>query len=105
MLLISDILGPAQPGPPTASNTLGNLLSGKIEVLRRRKLQDGRVKLKLSLLGVVVERCHVCLSQFKDAEWAVLLPCFHSFHSACLQSWLSRSRTCPLCRNVLDTFT
>ena len=78
LLLVSDILGPAPPGPSVPSHTLADLPVGKIEVVRRRKLQDGRVKLKLSLLGVMVERCYICLSQFKDTEWAVLLPCFHS---------------------------
>ncbi|KAF8578979.1 hypothetical protein K439DRAFT_1416674 [Ramaria rubella] len=104
LLLVSDILGPAQLGSESSSpsSIVHDLPMGKIEVMRRRKLQDGRVKLKLSLFGVVVDRCHVCLSQFKDAEWAVLLPCLHSYHSACLQSWLARSRTCPLCRISLN---
>lgn len=26
------------------------------------------------------------------------LPCGHSFHPACLSSWLARNPTCPLCR-------
>jgi hypothetical protein len=38
------------------------------------------VKLKLSLLGVAVNNCGVCLSQFRNEEWAVLGPqCLHAF--------------------------
>lgn len=54
-------------------------LVGRIELDRRRVLKDGRAKLKLSLLGVVVEKCGICLSQFKDGEVAALGPdCQHS---------------------------
>ena len=46
---------------------------------RRRVLKDGRVKLKLSLLGVSVDRCGVCMSQFRRDERAALTPeCKHS---------------------------
>ncbi|KZS96269.1 hypothetical protein SISNIDRAFT_407591 [Sistotremastrum niveocremeum HHB9708] len=77
---------------------------GKIEVKRRRETRDGRVKIKLSLLGVPVDRCGICLSQFKADAWAVLLPtCQHSFHADCIKSWLRRSLTCPLCRISLDS--
>lgn len=76
-MVLSEIIGAALP-PPGPVEIVGDLPVGKIEVMRRRKLQDGRVKLKLSLLGVVVDRCGVCLSQFKDAEWAALLPCLHA---------------------------
>ena len=53
--------------------------TGKVEVTRRRVLKDGRVKLKLSLLGVAVDRCGVCMSQFRRDERAALTPeCKHS---------------------------
>ncbi len=52
---------------------------GKVEVTRRRVLKDGRVKLKLSLLGVAVDRCGICMSQFRCDERAALTPvCKHS---------------------------
>ncbi|KAI1785074.1 hypothetical protein LXA43DRAFT_856555, partial [Ganoderma leucocontextum] len=77
--------------------------TGKIEVARRRVLKDGRVKLKLSLLGVAVDRCGVCMSQFRRDERAALTPvCKHSFHEACLQKWLRESRVCPICRMALS---
>jgi hypothetical protein len=47
-------------------------LAGRIDVERRRVTKDGRVKLKMSLLGVAVDRCGICLSQFKGGEWAAL---------------------------------
>ncbi|KAH7905952.1 hypothetical protein BJ138DRAFT_1016970, partial [Hygrophoropsis aurantiaca] len=76
---------------------------GKVEVERRRVTRDGRVKLKLSLLGLVVDKCSICLSQFRDKESGVLgAKCQHTFHEKCLRGWLARNQTCPLCRERLD---
>jgi len=45
---------------------------GEVELVRRRVTQDGRVKLKMSLLGVAVEKCAICMTQFKDGDGAIL---------------------------------
>ena len=80
LLLVSEVMGPAvarRSGCPVEKQTVP--YTGKIEVKRRRVLKDGRVKLKLSLLGVPVDRCGVCLSQFRKEEDAALTPvCKHS---------------------------
>lgn len=43
--------------------------------------------------------CPVCQDYFRDP---VILPCSHSFCSACLQSWFASSqrRNCPVCKAV-----
>ncbi|KAJ7760779.1 hypothetical protein B0H14DRAFT_2225344, partial [Mycena olivaceomarginata] len=70
-------------------------LTGGIEVQRRRTTKDGRVKLKLALLGIAVDRCGICMTQFKKAERARLSErCRHAFHDRCLARWVVRSRTC-----------
>lgn len=77
---MSEVLGPAArpvPSAPAEKQTVP--FTGTVEVKRRRVLKDGRVKLKLSLLGVPVDRCGVCLSQFRKDERAALTPvCRHS---------------------------
>jgi len=76
---------------------------GEVELVRRRVTRDGRVKLKLSLLGVPVEKCAICMTQFKDGDEGILgASCKHAFHEKCLETWLDRSQTCPLCRERLD---
>lgn len=43
--------------------------------------------------------CVVCLSLFEEDEDVRVLPrCCHSFHAACIDSWLLLHSTCPLCR-------
>jgi hypothetical protein len=89
----------------TSGTFTSNLTSSKlqlhpIQVQRRRITKDGRVKLKLVLLGVGVDKCGICFTQFKDGDMAALgsSGCQHAFHGKCLNSWYTRSRTCPLCR-------
>uniref|UniRef100_A0A803L789 RING-type domain-containing protein n=1 Tax=Chenopodium quinoa TaxID=63459 RepID=A0A803L789_CHEQI len=50
--------------------------------------------------------CVVCLEGF-DAEkedncggFKVLEQCGHKFHGSCIDEWLSKHKTCPICRGV-----
>jgi len=40
--------------------------------------------------------CIICLSDFKNGDQVVQLPCNHTFHSECISKWLAKSRHCPL---------
>ncbi|GKV06669.1 hypothetical protein SLEP1_g18529 [Rubroshorea leprosula] len=43
--------------------------------------------------------CSVCLSKFEDIEILRLLPkCKHAFHINCIDRWLEKHSSCPLCR-------
>ncbi|EOY30701.1 RING/U-box superfamily protein, putative [Theobroma cacao] len=48
--------------------------------------------------------CAVCLSKFEDIEILRLLPkCKHAFHIGCIDRWLERHSSCPLCRQKINT--
>jgi len=49
-------------------------------------------------------RCVVCLAEFaKDDKLSQVVGCGHFCHVGCLQPWLKRAPTCPICRcNVND---
>jgi predicted amidophosphoribosyltransferase len=32
----------------------------------------------------------------------VVLPCMHAFCSACIQQWMQKVKTCPICRQDLQ---
>ncbi|KAJ9160358.1 hypothetical protein P3X46_025766 [Hevea brasiliensis] len=53
--------------------------------------------------NVVVEaECCICLGVFEDGDKVKVLPeCHHSFHSECVDRWLSARSNCPLCRASL----
>ncbi|XVE99798.1 hypothetical protein REPUB_Repub03eG0232000 [Reevesia pubescens] len=43
--------------------------------------------------------CCICLGVFEDGEKVKVLPtCNHSYHSECVDRWLSAESSCPLCR-------
>ncbi|XP_058216615.1 E3 ubiquitin-protein ligase ATL42-like [Rhododendron vialii] len=47
--------------------------------------------------------CAVCLSKFEDVEVLRLLPkCKHAFHIDCIDEWLGRHSSCPLCRHKIS---
>ncbi|WVZ68906.1 hypothetical protein U9M48_017782 [Paspalum notatum var. saurae] len=44
--------------------------------------------------------CSICLSEYRDGEMLRVMPeCRHGFHVACLDAWLRRSASCPVCRS------
>ncbi|KAH9930473.1 uncharacterized protein BXZ73DRAFT_77917 [Epithele typhae] len=78
LLLVSEVIGSAA-GPRSKPRKSGNVpYTGVVEVTRRRVLKDGRVKVKMALLGVPVSSCTICQSQFRREERAALAPtCKH----------------------------
>ncbi|EXC75523.1 E3 ubiquitin-protein ligase ATL42 [Morus notabilis] len=48
--------------------------------------------------------CVVCLSKFEDVEVLRLLPnCKHAFHVNCIDNWLEKHSSCPLCRQKVSS--
>lgn len=45
--------------------------------------------------------CAVCLCHLAEGEEARRLPCNHLFHKQCIDSWLSKSLQCPVCRQAV----
>ncbi|XP_023513497.1 RING-H2 finger protein ATL5-like [Cucurbita pepo subsp. pepo] len=51
-------------------------------------------------------QCSICLSEYEEKEVLRIIPkCGHSFHLSCIDVWLRKQSTCPVCRLPLqDTF-
>lgn len=44
--------------------------------------------------------CAICLETYEDGDSLTGLPCRHSFHTECIQPWLSgKSALCPMCKS------
>lgn len=55
-----------------------------------RKFREGEEK---------IERCAICVDDFKDGDMLRVLPCEHAFHRECIDEWLvNHSAVCPLCK-------
>ncbi|VFQ91793.1 unnamed protein product [Cuscuta campestris] len=47
--------------------------------------------------------CPICLQEFENGEYGRALPsCKHTYHLQCIDQWLIRHGTCPICR--MDVF-
>ena len=96
--LISEFLGPAQPVAATPLQ-LASLSVGMIECDSRRVTREGKIKQKLSCVGVRVDKCPICLTQFRENQRAVILDqCGHVLHEQCAKGLFRVDRRCPVCR-------
>ncbi|GAB4861837.1 hypothetical protein Ancab_037093 [Ancistrocladus abbreviatus] len=51
-------------------------------------------------------QCSICLGEYQEKEELRIMPkCGHNFHLSCIDVWLSKQCTCPVCRlPVRDSF-
>lgn len=42
--------------------------------------------------------CSICQEEYARGDWLYILPCNHTFHRACVESWFREHNTCPMCR-------
>ena len=47
------------------------------------------------------KKCSICLEDFKIGTKIIYLPCFHFYHSKCIEQWIKNSNKCPLCKNEI----
>lgn len=48
------------------------------------------------------EQCFICMDNYKVHELKRILPkCSHSFHKKCVDKWLKKRSSCPVCRDEL----
>ncbi|XP_051144094.1 RING-H2 finger protein ATL22-like [Andrographis paniculata] len=47
--------------------------------------------------------CSICLEGYcPEEQLRSIAKCQHSFHAQCIEQWLSKSTTCPVCRTILS---
>ena len=52
----------------------------------------------VSKLPDELRTCCVCLEEVRKHQTVRTLPCLHTFHSECVEEWLSKKKVCPLCQ-------
>lgn len=48
------------------------------------------------------KECVICMIDFEIKDKIKCLPCMHTFHQSCIDSWLVRSLICPSCMEPVD---
>ena len=49
-------------------------------------------------------KCSICYEHVPAIDSSVL-PCGHSFHKGCIDTWVLKSATCPMCRAAVPRMT
>ncbi|KAF9597837.1 hypothetical protein IFM89_021922 [Coptis chinensis] len=49
------------------------------------------------------EPCAVCLDEYLIGVDVTVMPCSHMYHKHCIEPWLKKTNTCPLCRLEMPT--
>ncbi|KAL1299512.1 hypothetical protein HN51_044056 [Arachis hypogaea] len=48
------------------------------------------------------DECAICLEDFEDGQCCQVFPvCKHMYHSNCIDNWLQKNVTCPICRSCI----
>jgi hypothetical protein len=51
---------------------------------------------------IINENCLICMEKYKIQEFKRLLPnCKHCFHKKCIDKWLKKNASCPICRDKI----
>jgi len=51
---------------------------------------------------VIGKSCLICMEEYKEGMFKRLLPkCKHFFHKKCIDKWLKKNASCPICRDIL----
>jgi len=106
---------PGQPGQPGQSGPAGPLgifgaLLGMLSGFHGME-ERGLEKETLDSLPLVTynkemfknvdeesKSCPICLEQFEDGNEVRFLWCIHRFHKNCVDQWLDKHTTCPICK-------
>lgn len=77
--------------------------------LRRHRLPKSMLK-KLPILKytknseIANETCVICIEDFVEGDKVRVLPCKHSYHTHCIDPWLTENRrVCPICKRKVFT--
>ena len=97
---------PGQEGPMSLFGTLMGLLGGFPGAQERgldKEALEGLplVKYDNEMFKNVEEEsksCPICLEHFEDGNEVRFLWCIHRFHKNCVDQWLEKHTTCPICK-------
>ena len=51
---------------------------------------------------IIGTNCLICMDEYKEGTFKRCLPkCKHYFHKKCIDKWLKKNASCPVCRDIL----
>jgi len=70
---------------PTSKDLLKNVVRSKY---KPDELEDGNAE------------CVICMMEYQPNDETIQLPCDHRhfFHASCIENWLKKNNSCPMCK-------
>lgn len=53
-------------------------------------------------LGPDEKECSICMEEYQAGDKIRFLPCMHVFRQSCIDDWLARNLSCPICGGTLQ---
>jgi len=82
--------------PESSNASSRGATESMIRALPYKKFKDG-------ILPKEDSNCAICLSDYELSELIRFLPCDHHFHTICVDQWLLTNKTCPFCKQEIDS--
>jgi len=101
---LASLGGGQMPDPTnTAADThdIESLPTRTYQPRKTTSTETGTIDKKISEQDDINSTCRICLSEYEAGEEMRTLPCFHSYHKTCIDTWLQRNRKCPICKNPI----
>lgn len=73
--------------------------------MTRREIERLPTKSYVSSHSAGKTQCQICFSDYSEGEQLRMLPCFHDYHVQCIDRWLKKNVTCPICRADISEST
>jgi Ring finger domain len=91
-VLYAQQLGILQPGTVATGQ-----MSAQVPVIRQGLADAANIASFEVHESKANDPCPICLGPLSE-EKVSIGPCLHTMHTSCLQSWLAKDTTCPVCR-------
>lgn len=96
-----------KPEKPTAAHLASMLPTRKYKKTSVRKPVVSTDELKLVDESLIDDdhglKCRICLELYEEGDEVKTLPCFHIFHSECIDKWFQFSDECCICKNCVSS--
>lgn len=54
-------------------------------------------------MGAVDSTCAICMDEYDEESKITKMHCGHSYHTECINEWLTKSAVCPYCKQPITT--